>query len=199
MAGAAAHHRSEKNAREKTIGPFPALAAAFAALLLLGAAASAAPRPADTLEQLQEKFDKETDAVRKAKMMQKLADAQFEKEREATKTGDFVTAGVVMEKYRDNVRAAFELLKKKRPQAEKNPNGYKQLEYNTAQGLREVRDVILAMPEPLRPPMQIVENDLREMNMELLKLLFPRRPGEQPPIDPRASTPKTDEKPEKQP
>ena len=199
MAGAAAHHRSEKNAREKKIGPFPALAAGFVAFFFLAVVSCALTPFPDTLEQLQDKFDKESDAVRKAKMMQKLGDAQFEKEREAAKAGDFVTAGVVMEKYRDNVRAAFALLKLKRPQAEKNPNGYKQLEYNTAQGLREVRDVVLAMPEPLRPPMQLVENDLREMNMELLKLLFPRRPGEQPPIDPRASTPKTDEKPEKQP
>jgi hypothetical protein len=55
------------------------------------------------------------------------------------------------------------------------------------------------MPEPLRPPMQAVESDLKEMNMELLKLLFPRRPGEQPPLDPGASTPKNREKPEKQP
>ena len=52
---------------------------------------------------------------------------------------------------------------------------------------------MLAMPEPLRPPMLNVQNDLSEMNMELLKLLFPRRPGEQPPLDPRASTPKNDE------
>lgn len=199
MAGAAAHHCSEKNAREKKIGPFPALAAAFAAFFLLSAASTIAARPADTLEQLQEKFDKETDGVRKAKLMQKLGDAQFVKEREATKGGDFVTAGVVMERYRDNIRAALELLKKTRPQAEKHPNGYKQLEFHTGQGLREVRDVILAMPEALRPPMQIVESDLREMNTELLKLLFPRRPGEQPPLQTPSSTPKADEAGEKQP
>ena len=198
MAGAAAHHRSEKNAREKKIGPFPALAVVFLAFCWLSEAATT-PRPVDTLEQLQEKFDNETDAVHKAKLMQKLGDAQFAKEREATKAGDFVTAGVVMEKYRDNVRAALELLKKRRPQAEKNASGYKQLESETAEGLREIRDVILAMPEPLRPPMQIVESDLSKMNMELLKLLFPRRPGEQPALDPRASTPKKDEPPEKLP
>jgi hypothetical protein len=162
------------------------------------AACTVLPRPAETLEQLQEKFDKETDAVRKAKQIQKLGDAQFAKEREATRAGDFVTAGVVMEKYRDNVRAAFEALKKVHPQAEKHPGGYKQLEFQTGQGLREVRDVILAMPEPLRPPMQVVENDLKEMNMELLKLLFPRRPGEQPPLAPGASTLKKSDGREKQ-
>jgi len=168
-------------------------------LLWCAGLTSAAPRPPDTLEQLQEKFDKETDGVRKAKQIQKLGDAQFAKEREATKVGDFVTAGVVMEKYRDNVRAALEALKKTRPDAEKHSNGYKQLEFHAGQGLREVRDVILAMPEPLLPPMQIVEKDLREIDQELLKLLFPRRPGEQPPTQPRGSTAEKDIKPEKQP
>lgn len=176
------------------------LAAVLAALLLnIAGSRAMAASPVETLEQLQQKFDKESDAVRKAKLMQKLGDAQFAKERDATKAGDFVTAGVVLEKYRDNVRASLELLKKKRPQAEKNPSGYKQLESETAEGLREVRDVILAMPEPLRPPMELVQKDLLEMNMELLKLLFPRRPGEKPPIDPRASAPKKAEQPEKQP
>jgi hypothetical protein len=137
--------------------------------------------------------------VRKAKLVQRLGDAQFAKEREATRTGDFVTAGEVMEKYRDNVRAAFEALKKAHPSAEKHPNGYKQLEFHTGQGLREVRDVILAMPEPLRPPMQVVESDLKAVNMELLKLLFPRRPGEQPPLDSGASSSKKKGPSEKQP
>src|SRR5215510_11148653 len=151
MAGAAAHHRSEKGAREKKIGSLPALAVACAAFFLFSAMSlRAVPRPAETLEQLQAKFDKETDGVRKAKQIQKLGDAQFAKEREATKAGDFVTAGMIMEKYRDNVRAALDALKRTQPQAEKHPGGYKQLEYHTAEGLREVRDVILAMPEPLR-------------------------------------------------
>lgn len=200
MAGATAHYCSEKNAGKKKVVSIT-VAAALAACLLacsIGLAAST-PRPPDTLEQLQEKFDKETDGVRKARQIQKLGDAQFAKEREAAKAGDFVTAGLVMEKYRDNVRTALDALKKTHPDAEKHPNGYKQLEFHSGQGLREVRDVILAMPEPLRPPMQIVEKDLREIDMELLKLLFPRRPGEQPPMQPRASTAEKDGKPEKQP
>jgi hypothetical protein len=199
MAGATAHYCSEKDARKKKIILATAVSAgAFLLSCAVGLTATA-PRPPDTLEQLQEKFDKETDGVRKAKQMQKLGDAQFAKEREAAKAGDFVTAGLVMEKYRDNVRTALDALKKTHPDAEKHPNGYKQLEFHSGQGLREVRDVILAMPEPLRPPMQIVEKDLREIDMELLKLLFPRRPGEQPPMQPRASTAEKDGKPEKQP
>ena len=182
MASAAAHHRLEKSAGEKKIAGLCKAAVAF---LLVAAPFWALPaRSADTLEELQDKFDKETDGVRKAKMIKKLSEAQFAKEREATRAGDFVTAGLVMEKYRDNVRAALAALKKKHPDAENHPNGYKQLETDTSEGLREIRDVVLTMPEPLRPPMQVVENDLREMDMELLRLLFPRRPGEKPPMAP---------------
>src|SRR5215469_4095283 len=149
MAGAAAHYCSEKGVREKKVGSWRGPTVALAMLFFVTAVSTVLPHPPETPEQLQERFDKETDAVRKAKLMQKLGDAQFAKEREASKAGDFVTAGVVMEKYRDNIRAALELLKKTRPQAEKHPSGYKQLESETAEGLREIRDVMLAMPEQL--------------------------------------------------
>ena len=199
MAGAAAHHRPEKDARKQKIAlGLLAKAGLSAALFGVGILCMAA-RPAEDLTHLQERFDKETDGVRKAKQLQKLGDAQFYKEREATKANDFEAAGFVLEKYRDNVRAALEALKRTHPQAEKHPGGYKELEFNTGLGLREVRDVILAMPEQYRPPMKIVERDLLDMDMELLRLLFPRRPGEQPPAQPPASTPKKEDPAEKQP
>jgi len=199
MAGAAAHHCSEKDARQQEIALGRSAKARVTAVLLAAAILCMAARPADDLAHLQERFDKETDGVRKAKQLQKLGDAQFSQEREATKANDFGTAALVLEKYRDNVRAALEALKKTHPQAERHPGGYKELEFNTGLGLREVRDVILAMPEPYRPPMQIVEKDLLDMDMELLRLLFPRRPGEQPPAEPPASTPKKENPAEKQP
>jgi hypothetical protein len=157
-------------------------------------------RTVEDLAQLQERFDHESDAVRKAKLQQKLGDAQFNKEREAAKANDYVTVGLVMEKYRDNARAALEALKKSRSEAEKHSSGYKQLEIHVGRGLVEIRDVILAMPEPYRPPMELVQKDLQDIDVELLRLLFPRRPGEQPGAHSGASTPKkTAKPPEKQP
>jgi len=142
---------------------------------------------ADDLATLQQRFDAEHDGVRKAKMLQKLGDAQFAKERQEAKTNDYVAVGLEMEKYRDNVRAAVEALKKQHPDAEKHSSGYRQLEIHLAAGIREVQDVILAMRVPYRPPMELVRKDLRAMDVELLKLLFPRRPGEQPSARPGAS------------
>jgi hypothetical protein len=165
-----------------------------AALLCAGTVVSV-----EDLEQLQQRFDRETDGVRKAKALQKLGDVQFTKEREAANANDYLTVGLVMEKYRDNVRAALEALKKARPDAEKHSSGYKQLEIHVGKGIREIRDVIIAMPEQYRPPMQLVEQDLKDMDLELLRLLFPRRPGEQPRVRPGATTPKPPESTEKQP
>jgi len=169
------------------------------AALAVSLACVAVARPQEDVAHLQERFDKEPDGVRKAKALRKLGDLQFVQERAATKANDFTAAGLIMEKYRDNAKAALEALKKTRPQAEKHPSGYKELEFHVGIGLREVRDVILAMPEAYRPPMQLVEKDLLDMDMELLKLLFPRRPGEQPAKAPPASSSKKEDAPEKQP
>ena len=201
MAGAAANHRAEKDIGQKAIVTFQSLGVRFAAILLAVALPCAGGgRTVEDLTQLQERFDHESDAVRKAKLLQKLGDAQFNKEREAAKANDYVTVGLVMEKYRDNARAALEALKKSRAEAEKHSSGYKQLEIHVGRGLVEIRDVILAMPEPYRPPMDLVQKDLQDIDVELLRLLFPRRPGEQPAAHSGASTPKkTAEPPEKQP
>jgi hypothetical protein len=146
-------------------------------LLLLPARAAVL---VETLEELQQRFDRETDVVSKAKMLRRLGDAQFAREREAANASDYETAGLVMEKYRDNVRAAFDALKKAHPDAERHPNGYKQLEMHIETGIREVSDLLTTVPEPYRPPLQIVKTDLLAMDNEMLRMLFPRRPGEKP-------------------
>jgi hypothetical protein len=198
MAGSAANPRLEKDAGKEKITLRTAAngATALLAAMLLCAATGFA---ADDLGILQQRFDAERDGVRKAKMLQKLGDAQFAKERQDARANDYVAVGLVMEKYRDNVRAAVEALKRQHPDAEKHSSGYRQLEIHLAAGIREVQDVILAMPEPYRPPMELVKKDLRELDVELLRLLFPRRPGEQAPGQPGAPATKPPEATEKQP
>jgi len=94
--------------------------------------------------------------------------------------------GIVLEKYRDNVRVALEGLKKKRADAEKDSNGYRQLEIHVRKGIRELDESLLVSPESYKPPLQIVRHDLIGMDGELLKMLFPRRPVEQRPAAPPA-------------
>lgn len=157
-----------------------AQALGFALSLLLLSTATRTVNSGETLEELQRRFDNESDGVNKAKMLRKLGDAQFLREREAAKAGDFSTAALIMEKYRDNVRAALEAVKKIHPDGERHPNGYKQIEMHVEGGLREVQDLLTAAPEPYQPPLEIVKADLLELDKETLHRLFPRRPGEKP-------------------
>ena len=170
-----------------------ALLAVFSAALMLSSFCVAA---SDDLATLQTRFDKEKDGEHKVKMLDKLADAQIEEERAASKANDFKTVGLTFEKYRDNLRLAFEALKKKHPNAVKKPGGYKRLELENQRALREVNDVLLIAPDVYKPPLQIVQSDMRKMEDELLRLLFPDRPGEQP-LPPskteQPAAPKTDQ------
>lgn len=139
------------------------------------------PAVAESVQELQARFDHENNSIRKAKLLEKLGDAQFEEARRAGQAGDNNSVGLTLEKYRDNVRAALEALRKQHPDAEKHSNGYRQLEMHVKNGIREVEDSMLAAPPPYRPPLQIVRQDLIAMDEEMIRLLFPRRPSETKP------------------
>lgn len=134
----------------------------------------------DKLAELQKRFDRETNPVHRAKLLEKLGDAQFAETRRAFKANDLVTVGIVLEKYRDDVREALEGLKKKHPDAEKQPGGYRQLEIHVRRGIREVEEILLRVPEQYQPPLELVRGDLDRMDREMIGMLF-RHPGDQPP------------------
>src|SRR6267142_2551462 len=148
------------------------------------------PGGTESLADLQARFDRETNGVRKAKLIEKLGDAQLEEARRAGKAGDYNAVGMTLEKYRDNVRAAIEALKKQHPDAEKQSNGYRQLQMHVRKGIREVDETLLVSPQGYKPPLQIVRQDLIGMEEELLKMLFPHRPAEQ-----HAATPPAEKQP----
>lgn len=144
----------------------------------------------ESLAELQAHFDRESNSIKKAKLLVKLGDAQFEESRRAGKAGDNNTVDATMEKFRDNVRAALEALKKQHPDAEKHSNGYRQMEMQVKQGIREVEDSMLAATPPYKPPLQIVRQDLIAMDDELIQMLFPHRPAEaKPPAPPQEKQP----------
>jgi hypothetical protein len=140
----------------------------------------------DKLKELQAHFDRENHAGAKVKDLQKLGAAEFDAATQASKAGDFVAVGLVFEKYRDNVRQAFELLRKQEPDADRHPGGYRQLELEVRQGIREVEDTLLVTPDDVRPPLEIVRKDLIEMDDALIHLLFPRRTKDPVKVPPAA-------------
>src|SRR5438046_10410841 len=144
---------------------------------------------AQSLADLQARIDRETSGVEKAKLMTRLSETQLEEARRAGRAGEYDSLGLTLEKYRDNVRAAVDALKKQHPDAEKQSNGYRQLEMHLRKGIREVDETLLVSPEDYKPPLQIVRQDLLAMEEELLKMLFPHRPAE------HAATPAAEKQP----
>jgi hypothetical protein len=136
---------------------------------------------------LQARFDRETNSVHKAKLLEKLGDAQLELTRRASQANDYKTIGFVMEKYRDNARAAVDALKKDHPDAERHTNGFKQLQIHVHKALREVDEVMVVAPQEYLPPLEIVRRDLATIDDELLDLLFPRHPTEKKPAAVKSS------------
>ena len=148
------------------------------------------PGSAQSLADLQARFDHEKNSVAKAKLLERLGDAQFDEARRAEKEGDNNAVDLALEKYRDNARAALEALKKQHPDAEKHSNGYRQMEMHLKRGIREVEDSMLAAPAPYKPPLQIVHQDLIEMDDEMIRMLFPHRPvPAKPPAPPEEKQP----------
>jgi hypothetical protein len=147
---------------------------------------AATPAVEQSVAELQTRFDGEANSVHKAKVLEKLGDAQFAEARHAEKEGDNNAVDATLEKYRDNVRAALDALKKQHPDAEKHSNGYRQLEMHLRKGIRETEEAMLAAPEPYKPPLQLVRADLVAMDEEMIKLLFPHRPAEPHPPTPPA-------------
>src|SRR6202166_4824315 len=98
---------------------------------------------ADKLDEMQARFDHEKNPVHRAKLLEKLGDAEFDEARRAYKANDLTTVATVLEKYRDNVRVALDGLRKKHSDAQKDSNGYRQLEIHVRRGIREADDIIL--------------------------------------------------------
>ncbi|HXP23949.1 MAG TPA: hypothetical protein VN807_07395, partial [Candidatus Sulfotelmatobacter sp.] len=117
-------------------------------------------RASEKVKELQDHFDHESHAGGKVKTLNKLGDAQFEAATKAGTDGEYVTVGLILEKYRDNVRTAFDLLKKQEPDADRHPNNYRQLELEVRKGIREVEETIVVVPAEVRPPLQLVRQDL---------------------------------------
>src|SRR5215470_3781629 len=148
----------------------------------------------DRIGDLQSRFDHEANSVHKAKLFDKLGDEQFAETRRASRANDYQTVGQVMEKYRDNARAALAALKRDHPNAERQMGGYKQLQMHIHRGLRELDETLIVAPQEFRPPLLLVRQDLVSMDDALLEMLFPHRP-----LPKRAVPPPPPVPPEKQP
>jgi hypothetical protein len=131
----------------------------------------------DKIAEMQGRFDRESNSVRRVKLFEKLGDQQLAKTRTASTADDYRAVAQILETYRNNARIALDSLRKQHPDAEKQLSGYKQLQMHIYKGIREVDEMLLVFPADLRPPLELVRQDLLAMDKELLHSIFPHRPA----------------------
>lgn len=146
----------------------------LATLALLPAAAVAQQSRA---EQLQQQFDHETDSVKKAKLLIKFGDAEFDEIRKQVEQGNIEMAANLLGRYRDDCRAAQKSLDSTGVNPESHPAGYKELQMSVRAGLRRLSDILAGLTADNQKRFESARGDLETLNRALLRQLFPRQPG----------------------
>lgn len=147
-------------------------AGAIAALLLISGLAATGQ---DRLAQLKSEFAGASDPVRKAKTLAKLGTLEIQQVREDAHAGKAEQALSQLEEYRNQVHTTYTALKATGVDAEKRSGGFKQLQISVREAVRQIDDILFALPLDQRPPFREVREDLDGVNSQLMHALFPRQ------------------------
>jgi hypothetical protein len=146
----------------------------------------------DRTAELRARFEKETDPVRKARLVEPLADAEFRNMHEKIDAGEVEAAGEIARHVRDEAGASKKALDAKSRDAEAHPDGYKQLEISVRESIRRLDDILVSLAKDEQAPLSEVRKDLDELDRQMIHQLFPKRPEaapattpEKPPEKPR--------------
>jgi hypothetical protein len=117
------------------------------------------------------------DPVKKAKEVVRQGELQLEQMRREVRDENFDAALRVLREYRDAVKSAHVGLKASGKDAEKKPNGFKNLQIHIRQNTARLEQTILTVPVEQREPFEAIRKELDTIDRELIDVLFPRQPS----------------------
>jgi hypothetical protein len=150
---------------------------------LLGGSIAAQVRTAE----LRARFSAEADPVHKAKLLTKLSDSEFREIQDLLGAGKLSEASPIADQLADEAESAMKALDARGKDAEKHPEGYKQLEMSVRGSLRRMNNILIELSGDDQKPFLAVRNRLDVLEKQLIRELFPHRPDEPP----AQSAPKT--------
>ena len=150
---------------------------------LLGGTFAAQDRTAE----LRARFSAEADPVHKAKLLTKLSDSEFREIQDLLGAGKLSEASPLADQLADEAESAMKALDARGKDAEKHPEGYKQLEMSVRGSLRRMNNILIELSGDDQKPFLAVRNRLDVLEKQLIRELFPHRPDEPP----AQSAPKT--------
>jgi hypothetical protein len=143
---------------------------------------ASAMQPQDAIEPFRTRFTRETDPIRKAKILIQLGDAEFREIQKNTGSDNAQEALVLLRQYRDEAQACQKALEATGRIPEKHPSGFKELQISLRESLRRLDNVIADLSGDEQKPFRDVRQELDQMDRRLIHQLFPRRlePAEEP-------------------
>jgi hypothetical protein len=153
------------------IEPHKGVALTGMALLLILALQAAQGR----VDDYEKRFAGESNPVRKAKIMQKLGDSQFDLLRQQVDAGDLDPALQTLTSYRDECVTAHQSLKSTGVDAEQKPSGFKELEFSLRENLGRLHEILSGIPKNEQKRFLELRTSLDELDRQLISELFPRQ------------------------
>lgn len=123
------------------------------------------------------RFLQEDDPIRKAKALPKYGEQQLILMREELRKEKYTDCLALLEQYRDAVRVSFTKLKDTGRNAERKPDGFRQMQIHLRQSVHHLGSILQAVPFEQRRPFEDIRRELETIDRELLNMLFPPKPG----------------------
>jgi hypothetical protein len=133
--------------------------------------------PVDRTLELRSQFERETNPVHKAKLMQKLGAAEFKDIERNVADSQFATVAEILRQYRTEVEQCSKELDAAGINAGKHPDGFKQLQISVRESLERLDRLISTMTADEQIPLRSDRVRLEELNSHLLQELFPGAPN----------------------
>ena len=134
----------------------------------------------DRVDDLRARFLHEPNAINRAKLMGQLGDAEFAEIDRDVMQDKIAEALEVLRSYRDEVGSCDKALSAMGLDAEKHPNGFKQLQFSVRDSLRRLDTLTAGMAADEQAPFLEIRKGLGETNRHLMEKLFPRAPSVKP-------------------
>lgn len=144
--------------------------AALALAVLMQAQASKA-----RVDEYRARFIAESNPVRKAKIIERLGDLQFDLVRQQMDAGDVDGAVRTLTDYHDECLATHQALKGAVSDPERKPSGFKELEFSVRENVSRMREIMTGLPKDEQDRFAPIRADLEELNRQLILELFPRQ------------------------
>jgi hypothetical protein len=125
------------------------------------------------LPELRARLAHTADPIQRAKMMPQIEEAGFQVISKNLDEGKLNQALAVLRDFRDDVISCEQGLDEKHINAEKHPNGFKQLELALRESMRHLDGILVGLTADEQEPFTKLREDFDKLNRHLIRELFP--------------------------